>query len=165
MKGTVCMRLDSALHQRNGHDREVADVRATLEVIQAQADLAARVIAQLVDVVRTSFACTYEPTACQLVSLNDLVVEALGTLGERARAGGGVSVALDPKLPSVAGDSRQLRGVLHMLLVALMQEREASGDAGPITVRTSRAAGVLQGEHIARVPSPASPGRRRRRER
>ena len=38
-----------------------------------------------------------------------------------------------------------------MLLVALMQEREASGDAGLITVRTSRAAGVLQGEHIARV--------------
>jgi signal transduction histidine kinase len=141
---------------RAAFDRgELADVRATLDVIQAQADLAARVVAQLVDVVRASFARSYEPTTRQLVSLNDLVVEALG---ERARAGGGVSTALDPKLPSVAADPRQIRHVLHTLLVALVQEREASGGASPITVRTSRAAGVLQGEHIARVALAGAAG-------
>ena len=137
---------------RAGCDRDdLADVQATLDAIQAKADVAGRVIAQLVDVMRASFAWSYEPAARQLVSLNELVVDAIGALGERARAGGGVSVALDPKPPSVVGDTRQLRSVLHTLLVALMQEREASGDVSPITLRTSRAAGVLQGEHIARL--------------
>ena len=166
------MQADSARHKRNGHRRvlqlrshsvmdggERADLRATLDDIQAQADLAARAIAKLADVARAGFACSCAPTARRLVCLNDLVVEVLRALGERARAGGGVSVALDPKLPSVAGDPRQLRSVLHTLLVALMQEREVSGDANPITVHTSQAAGVLQGEHIARVALAGAAGR------
>jgi hypothetical protein len=137
---------------------ERAALRAALDDIQAQADLAADAIATLVDVARASFACS-EPTARRLVCLNDLVIEELRELGERARVGGGVSVALDPTLPSVAGDWRQLRSVLHTLLVALMQEREASGDANPITVQTSHAAGVLQGERIARVALAGAAGR------
>ena len=167
------MQADSARHKRNGHrrvlqlrshsvmDRPGPDLRATLDDIQAQADLTARAIAKLVDVARASSACSCAPTARRRVCLNDLVVEVLRALGERARAGGGVSVALDPKLPSVAGDPRQLRSVLHTLLVALMQEREVSGDANPITVHTSQAAAVLQGEHIARVALACAAGRRR----
>ena len=138
---------------------ERADLRATLDDLQAQADLSARAIAKLADVARASFACSFEPAARRPVCLNDLVVEVLRALGEPARAGGGVSVALDPKLPSVAGDPRQLRSVLHTLLVALMQEREVSGDANPITVQTSHAAAVLQGEQIARVALAGAAGR------
>src|SRR5580765_3937846 len=166
------MQADSARHKRNGHRRvlhlrsqavidggEWADLRATLDDIQAQADLAARAIAKLADFARAGFASSCAPAARRLVCLNDLVVEVLRALGERARAGGGVSVALDPELPSVAGDPRQLRSVLHTLLVALMQEREISGDANPITVHTSQAAAVLQGEHIARVALAGAAGR------
>ena len=166
------MQADSARHKRNGHRRvlhlrshavidggEWADLRATLDDIQAQANLAARAIAKLADIARAGFASSCAPAARRLVCLNDLVVEVLRALGERARAGGGVSVALDPELPSVAGDPRQLRSVLHTLLVALMQEREISGDANPITVRTSQAAAVLQGEHIARVALAGAAGR------
>jgi hypothetical protein len=138
---------------------EWTDLRATLDDIQAQADLAARAIAKLADVARAGFACSCVPAARRLVCLNDLVVEVLRALGERARAGGGVSVALDPELPSVAGDPRQLRSVLHTLLVALIQEREISGDANPITVHTSQIAAVLQGEHIARVALAGAAGR------
>jgi hypothetical protein len=165
------MQTDSARHKRNGHrrvlqlrshsvmDQHGPDLRATLYDLQAQADLTARAIAKLVDVARASFACSCAPTARRRVCLNDLVVEVLRALGERARAGGGVTAALDPKLPSVAGDPRQLRSVLHTLLVALIQEREVAGDPNPITVHTSQAAGVLQGEHIARVALAGAAGR------
>ena len=140
-------------------DRPGPDLRATLDDIQAQANLVARAIARLADVARAGSAWACAPTAPRLVCLNDLVVEVLRALGERARAGGGVSVALDPTLPSVAGDPRQLRSVLHTLLVALIQEREVAGVANPITVRTSQAAAVLQGEHIARVALAGAAGR------
>ena len=138
---------------------ERADLRTTLDDIQAQADVAARAIAKLADVARAGFACSCAPTARRLVYLNDLVVEVLRALGERARAGGGVTVALDPRLPSVVGDPRELRSVLHTLLVALIREREISGDANPITVHTSQAPAVLQGEHIARVALAGAAGR------
>ena len=142
-------------------DQPGPDLRATLNDIQVQADLAARAIARLADVARAGSACVCAcaPTARPLVCLNDLVVEVLRALGEHGRAGGGISVALDPTLPSVAGDPRQLRSVLHTLLVALIQEREVSGVANPITVRTSQAAAVLQGEHIARVALAGAAGR------
>ena len=165
------MQADSARHKRNGHrrvlqlrshsvmDQPGPDLRATLDDLQAQADLTARAIARLVDVARAGFGCSGAPTARRPVCLNDLVVEVLRALGERARAGGGVTVALDPKLPGVAGDPRQLRSVLHALLVALIQEREVAGDASPITVHTSQAASVLQGEHIARVALAGAAGR------
>lgn len=127
---------------------ELADVRATLEVIRAEADAASRVIAQLGDMVRAD---REAPPFVRLVGLNDLVIEALGSLGARARLGAGLGVVLDRTLPSVAGDPDRLREAIHALLVAPMRAREAASSPGGITVRTSHGPGVLRGDRVVRI--------------
>lgn len=128
---------------------DLAEVRATLEVIRAEADSASRVIAQLGDLVRGERGAA--PPVIRLVNLNDLVIEALGALGARARLGAGVSAVLDRALPSVAGDPAELREAIHAILVAPMRARETSSSPGGIAVRTSHEPGVLRGDVIVRV--------------
>ncbi len=127
---------------------ELGDVRAALDALQAQADLAARVIAQLVDVVRASDARSPEPAAMRLLDVNDLLVE---TLGPRVRRGLAVSTVLAPELPSIAGDDRQLSDVLGALLGALAHAGEHGHAPHPIRIDTTEAPGVLRGERIVRI--------------
>lgn len=128
---------------------DLAEVRATLEVIRAEADSTSRVIAQLGDLVRGQRSAP--APVVRLVNLNDLVIEALGVLGARARLGAGVSAVLDHALPSVAGDPVELREAIHAILVAPMRARETSPSPGGIAVRTSHETGVLRGERTVRV--------------
>jgi hypothetical protein len=137
---------------RAAFDRgELADVRAALEALQAQADLAAGVIAHLTDVVRVSDGRVYRTSGRYLIDLNDLMVQALGLLASQWPWMAAVSTRLDPQLPSVAGDARELKEVLVTLMVALARASRAAGRPGVVTVETSHREGVLRGEHTVRV--------------
>jgi hypothetical protein len=130
---------------------ELADVRAALEALQAQADMAAGVIARLTDVVRASDSRLCRASGRHLVDMNDLLVQTLGLLGGQSPWMAAVSTRLDPKLPPVAGDPRELKEVLVILMVALTRANGADGHPAMIAVETSLKEGVLRGESIVRV--------------
>ena len=130
---------------------ELADVQAALEALQAQADLAAGVIARLTNAARVSDSRLYRVSGRYLLDINDLLVQTLGLLAGQSPWMAAVSTRLDPGLPSVAGDARELKEVLVILVVALVRASEAGGRPGVITVETSHQEGVLRGESIVRV--------------
>ena len=152
------MQADSARHKRNGHRRvlqlrshsvmdggEWTDLRATLDDIQAQADLAARAIAKLADVARAGFACSCTPAARRLVCLNDLVVEVLRRSATRAGRATGYP-ARSISSPSVAG-TRSLRACCTLLVPPFRARSRRRRN--PITVHVS-GRGVLQGAYRPR---------------
>ena len=125
----------------------LSDVRAALDVLQAQAELTARVVGQLMDAVRGDGTASYEPAAACRLNVNDLVVEALAALRAGLPAGTALSTDLDPDLPPVDGDARLLREVLTTVLGALTRARTPAH----LAIGTSQRLGVLRGEQIVRV--------------
>jgi hypothetical protein len=133
---------------------ELADIRASLEALQAQAALAAEVIARLTDVVRASDGRRGAPAGRRLLDVNALLEQALdGLTGPR---GGLEAVArLDPAMPSVPGDPAQIADVLRAVFLAAARANQAAGRQDPITVETSHRGGVLRGESIVQVAMAA----------
>jgi hypothetical protein len=130
---------------------ELADIRASLDALRAQAALAADVIARLTEVIRVSDARPYAPSGRRLLNVNDLLLQVVdapsGLWGDNAR----VTLHLDPEVPSVAGDPAQVAELLRILLSALARESEGSDAPGEITAETSHRDGVLRGEKVIRV--------------
>ena len=132
--------------QRSLEQGELGDVRASLEAIQARADWAAAVIARLTDLVGRGGGAPLGGRPRALVDLNDLVLRALRLFRGQSVATATVSTALDPMLPLVPGDVRQLTEVLGSLVLALTEANATVGGPGAIAVETSCQPGVLRGE-------------------
>jgi C4-dicarboxylate-specific signal transduction histidine kinase len=130
---------------------ELEDVRSALDALQSRADVAAEVIARLTEVIQISDARPYRTSSRYVVSLNDLVIETLGLLAGRSPWIAAVSTRLDAALPSVAGDPRQLKEALVILVVTMARANRAANRSGMITVETSHQDGVLRGEQIVRL--------------
>jgi C4-dicarboxylate-specific signal transduction histidine kinase len=123
---------------------ELADVRAALEAFRAQADLAGRLMAKLVATAGT------RTTERRVVALNDVLGETLELLQRRLDAGVAVASHLDPELPRIVGNARQLQQVFVALL-SHMWRMAAGPRPGQLVVRTAHAPGAVQGEDVVRV--------------
>lgn len=123
---------------------EMADVKASLEAIRAQAAIAARMMTRLV-------AATEAQGERRLVNLNEVIARTLDIV--RPRLGPSVRLArqLEPDLPWVVGNERQLEQALVALLSYPVSGPAASAELGTITVETCRRDGVLRGEDIVRL--------------
>lgn len=130
---------------------ELADVREALEALQARADLAARMVTRLAASARTRTSEAGFASERRLVSLNALAAETLSLLATRLEGGVSVASRLDPELPPIVANSRQLQQVLVALISYAGQAMAAAGKAGTITVETSHRGGVLRGEGIVRA--------------
>lgn len=136
--------LTSVLAQtRTVFDRgELADVRAALEAFRAQADLAGRLMTKLVAAADT------RTSERLLLDLNDVLTETLDLVGPRLGAGVRITSHLDPELPRIAGNPRQLQQVFVTLITHAWR---TAARPGTIAVETSHGQGVLRGEHVVRV--------------
>jgi signal transduction histidine kinase len=121
---------------------DLGDVRQLLETIQTQADVAARLMAQLVAVA--------DRREQRLVNLNELLLVTLATL--RLPPGRRVPVArqLDRELPPVAGNARQLQQVLRTLIAQAWRAAAGTAD-GVLAIETSHGPGAVRGEAVVRV--------------
>jgi hypothetical protein len=129
---------------------ELADIRASLEALQAQAALAAEIIARLSDVVRASDSQRYAASDRRLLNVNDLLEQALDAV-TAPRPGFTAVARLDAGLPSVAGDPTQISEILITVLLAAARANQLAGRLEPIAVETSHRDGVLKGETIVQV--------------
>lgn len=123
---------------------ELADVRAALEAFRAQADLAGRLMAKLVTTAGT------RTSERRLVGLNDVLAETLELLGRRLATGVAVTSHLDPELPRIVGNARQLQQVFVAFL-SHMWRMAATPRPGRLVIQTAQGPGVLQGEDVVRV--------------
>jgi signal transduction histidine kinase len=126
---------------------ELSDVRLALEALKAQAEAAVRFIARLTEASRAKDSEPARDAERSLVNLNDLTIHTLALLA------GAPSVAsrLDPRLPRVAADPRQMQNVLMILITAVARSRDGAERPGTIMVETTHRDGVLNGERVVRL--------------
>lgn len=129
---------------------ELADVRAALERLHAQADLATEMIGQLVSSVQRRAADGKRDGLRRVVDLIDVVADTLALLGSESW-----SVPVVPQHASppsrLVGNAPELQEVLGSLITYTMQVLTATGMGGAITVETSSAESVIDGERLVRV--------------
>jgi signal transduction histidine kinase len=130
---------------------EMPDVRAALDALGAQADIAAALVARLAETVQASGSRPHRPAQRALISMNALLVDTLGRFSGRAPDMATTALCLDPRLPYIAGDRRQLQEVVLVCIRAVARVHQARGRPGLIRVETSRYDGVLRGESVVRV--------------
>jgi C4-dicarboxylate-specific signal transduction histidine kinase len=128
---------------------QLADVQATLDALEAQADVAARMTTPLVADARRRG--SYRPSLWhRLVNLNEITHEAL-TIARPRLGPLSLECRLDAGLPWIVGDGRQLQEAV-VALVRYMARLIADTDPpATITVTTTRQDSVLHGESVAQL--------------
>ena len=128
---TLLARTEAALERG-----ELAEIRATLQSLQAQASEATRLFARLL--------ASAEPRSADhsIVAVGDLIA----TVAERVQTATGVSVdtRVDSEIASIIGNSVRLERALTTLAQSLV-------DGRPLTIDVVQADGVIQGEMIVRI--------------
>jgi signal transduction histidine kinase len=121
------------------------DVQEALRAIEAQAEMAARLVEKL------SAAVRLRSGARRLLDVNETIAEVLAELTPRLPPTVQVVTGLDPRLPRVLGDSRLLQQALADVISCTGQAMGEAPTPGTITVETSHSDRLLQGEAVVRV--------------
>jgi K+-sensing histidine kinase KdpD len=128
---------------------QLADVQATLDALEAQADVAARMITQLVAGARRRGSYR-RSLRRRLVNLNEITHEAL-TIARPCAGPLSLECRLDAGLPWIVGDSGQLQEAVVALVRYMARLVADTEPPATITMATTRQDSVLHGESVAQV--------------
>jgi C4-dicarboxylate-specific signal transduction histidine kinase len=136
---------------REAFDRgELADVRAALERLHVQADMATEMIGQLVSSVQRRIAEGRHDGLRRVVDVTDVLRDAIAVLGAETWA---VPVSHHAPLEPlrIVGNAAELQEALGSLITYAMQVLTATGNTGAIAIESSTVEAVLQGERVVRL--------------
>ena len=121
------MIIKGALHALRGEAAGSSEVRAAAADIEDEVTRLNRIVSDVLDFAR--------PIQFELTStrVNDVCADAIRAVGGEPR----VVASLDPRVPAVVTDPERLR---QTLINVLTNAREASGEAGAVTLTTSTGA-------------------------
>jgi signal transduction histidine kinase len=118
---------------------ESADVRVVLEAIEAQADIALRIVSRLADAARPREA------ERRRINVEQLTLEALAAVAPRLARGLALSASIAPALPPIAGDAQLLAEALVAILAFAQRALVGARRGGTIHVEVRSGAGLPDG--------------------
>ncbi len=136
---------------------ELPEVRALLEARRAQVELAARMVARLLDGANASHRRPADQR--RLLDLNVLAAETLYMLVPHLGGRLTVVTRLGDGLPRVVGNASELGQVLAALFTCIARVATAAGETGAIVMETSHGEAAVRDERIVRLTiEAAGPG-------